>query len=277
MRTLLGAYFDGDASKLALLLDPTRQNSPMHQFRVEIGRQFERLNERLTAIEAAAAARGAERAKSSAKGADFEDLLETFLAELARGSGDLLDRTGGEAGGVLRSKKGDFVLTLNPALTGGAEVRVVVEAKDRAMSGRAMRDELREAKENRAAAVGLVVFTPAHAPAGIAPFDVRAGDVYCVVDPADPDGASLEAAVRLARLLAIASLREAVSEIDGEAIRAALAAVRAELDAIKGIKATLTSIATSTASVQACLDRLREAVLARVAEAEAEIRAQPGR
>src|SRR6187549_1700644 len=34
MRTLLGTYFDGDASKLAVLLDPTRQNSPMHQFRV---------------------------------------------------------------------------------------------------------------------------------------------------------------------------------------------------------------------------------------------------
>src|SRR5690242_9369167 len=33
MRTLLGTYFDGDASKLALLLDPTRQHSPMHQFR----------------------------------------------------------------------------------------------------------------------------------------------------------------------------------------------------------------------------------------------------
>ena len=28
MRTLLGTYFDGDASKLALLLDPTRQHSP---------------------------------------------------------------------------------------------------------------------------------------------------------------------------------------------------------------------------------------------------------
>jgi hypothetical protein len=274
MRTLLGTYFDGDASKLALLLDPTRQHSPMHQFRVEIGREFDRLNERLTAIEAAAAARGAERAKSSAKGADFEDLLETLLAELARGSGDLLDRTGGEAGGVLRSRKGDFVITLNPALTGGAELRVVVEAKDRPMSGRAMREEVREAKENRAAAVGLVVFTPAHAPAGIAPFDVRAGDVYCVVDPADPDLASIEAAVRLARLLALASLRQAVSEIDGEAVRAALAAVRAELDAIKGIKATLTSIATSTTSVQACLDRLRESILARVAEAEAEIRAR---
>ena len=39
------------------------------------------------------------------------------------------------------------------------------------MSGREMREELREAKINRSAAVGLVVFTPAHAPTGIAPFD----------------------------------------------------------------------------------------------------------
>src|SRR5262245_57028455 len=272
MRTLLGTYFDGDASKLALLLDPTRQHSPIYQFRVEIAGQFDRLNDRLTAIEAAAAARGAERARSAAKGTDFEDLLESMLAEVARGAGDLLDRTGSEAGGVLRSKKGDFVLTIDPARTGGADVRVVIEAKDRAMSGRAIRDELRQAKENRAAAVAVAVFGPDHAPAGIAPFDVRAGDVYCVVDPANPDPATLDAAIRLARLHAIASLRDAAAEIDGEAIRSSLAAVRTELEAIKGIKATLTSIAKSTISVQAVLEELRENVLARIAEAEAEIR-----
>ena len=272
MRTLLGTYFDGDASRLAVLLDPTRANSPMHQFRVEIGREFDRLNDRLTAIEAAAAARGAERAKSSAKGADFEDLLEAMLADAIRGSGDLFDRTGGEAGDLMRSKKGDFVVTIDPANAGGAELRIVIEAKDRPMSGRAMRDELREAKENRTAAVGLVVFTPAHAPAGIAPFDVRAGDVYCVIDPAAPDPATLGAAFRLARLHALASLRDASAEIDADAIRSALAAIKAELDAIKGMKATLTSIATSSAGVQACLDRLREAILAKVAEAETEIR-----
>jgi hypothetical protein len=273
MRALLGTYFDGDASRLALLLDPTRENSPMHQFRVEIGREFDRLNDRLTAIEAAAAARGAERARSAAKGADFEDVLEALLADIARGTSDLVDRTSGEAGDVMRSKKGDFVITIDPAKAGGADLRIVVEAKDRPMSGRAMRDELREAKENRAAAVGVVVFSPAHAPAGIAPFDVRAGDVYCVIDPSDPDPATLEAAIRLARLHALATLRDSVTEIDGEAVRTALAAVRAELDAIKGIKATLTSIATNSAAVQACLDRLREAVLARVAEAETELRA----
>jgi hypothetical protein len=178
-----------------------------------------------------------------------------MLADFARGAGDLLDRTGSAAGGTLRSKKGDFVLTIDPARTGGTDVRIVVEAKDRQMSGRAIREELREAKENRAAAVAVAVFGPDHAPAGIAPFDVRAGDVYCVIDPANPDAATLDAAIRLARLHAIASLRDAASEIDGEAIRAGLAAIRAELEALKGIKATLTSIAGAVASGLARRDR----------------------
>src|SRR4051794_19113916 len=273
MKTLLGTYFDGDASKLAVLLDPTRQHSPMHQFRSEVAAGFDRLNDRLVAIEAAAAARGAERARSAAKGADFEDVLEGLLGDLTRATGDLVDRTGSETGELLRSKKGDFVVTIDPQRTGGADLRVVVEAKDRAMSGRAIRDELREAKENRCAAVGLVIFSPAHAPSGIAPFDVRAGDVYCVVDPAAPDAATLEAALRLARLLALASLREVEAEIDAEAIREALTGVRAELDALRGIKSTLTSIASSATGLQATLDRLRDAVIARVAEAEVEIRA----
>jgi hypothetical protein len=272
MHALLGTYFDGDASKLALLLDPTRQHSPMHQFRDEVARGFAGIHERLAAIEAAAAARATERARSAAKGGDFEDVLEALLADIARGSGDLVDRTGGEAGEVLRSRKGDFVVTVNPERTGGADLRVVIEAKDRTMSVRQIREELREAKQNRAAEIGLVVFSPAHAPSGIAPFDVRAGDVYCVVDPADPDASTLEAALRLAKLLALAALREIDAEVDVEAVRAALLAVRAELDALKGIKATLTSISNSAAGVQQTLDRLREAVIARVAEAEAVIR-----
>ena len=79
--------------------------------------------------------------------------------------------------------------------------------------------------------------------------------------------------MRLARLLAIASLREVEAEIDVEAIRTAIAGVRGELEALKGIKSTLTSIATSTSAVQGSLDRLRDAIVARVAEAEDEIRA----
>jgi hypothetical protein len=270
---MLERYFDGDASKLAFLLDPTRLNSPMHQFRQEISAGFKGLEERLVAIEAAAAARGAERARSAAKGADFEDLLEAMLADLARGAGDLLDRTATEAGTLLKSKKGDFVLTVDARVARGADLRVVIEAKDRPMSMRAIREELREAKENRGAAVAVVVFTPAHAPSGVAPFTLVGDDVYCVVDPESPEPATLEAAIRLARLLALASLVEREVEVDAAAIRAALNAVREQLDVVRALKAQLTSISTATKAVWSGLDQMRSNILARVAEAEAEIRA----
>jgi len=271
--TLLGTYFDGDASKLARLLDPTRLGSPMHQFREEISAGFAQLNDRLTAIEAAAAARAVERSRSAAKGADFEDLLEGLLADLARGAGDLLDRTSNDAGATLKSKKGDFVLTIDPRLARGADLRVVVEAKDRAISMRGIRDELREARENRGAAVGLAIFTPAHAPSGIAPFAIVGDDVYCVVDPDEPEPAVLEAAVRLARLLALASLAEREVEVNAAAIAAALTGIREQLDAIKTLKSQLTSIGNATKAVWQGLDGLRSGILARVTEAEAEIRA----
>ncbi len=231
--TMLERYFDGDASKLAHLLDPTRLNSPMHQFRQEMTAGFKSLEERLVAIEAAAAARGAERARSAAKGGDFEDLLEAMLADLARGAGDLLDRTGTEAGALLKSKKGDFVLSLDARVARGCDVRIVIEAKDRPMSMRAMRDELREAKENRGACVAVAIFTPAHAPSGVAPFNLVGDDVYCVIDPDDPDPATLEAAIRLARLLALASLVEHEVEVDAAAIAAALAAIREQLEVVR--------------------------------------------
>jgi hypothetical protein len=271
--SMLERYFDGDASKLAMLLDPTRLNSPMHQFRQEIAAGFKGLEERLVAIEAAAAARGAERARSAAKGADFEDLLGDLLAVIARGAGDLLDRTSVEAGALIKSKKGDFVLTLDSGVTRGCDLRVVIEAKDRPMSMRAMRDELREARENRGAAVAVAVFTPAHAPAGVAPFSLVGGDVYCVIDPEAPEPATLEAAIRLARLLALATLAEREVSVDAVAIGAALTAIREQLEVVRQLKSQLTSISTATKAVWTGLDTMRAGILARVVEAESEIRA----
>jgi hypothetical protein len=273
---LLGQYFDGDRSKLAQLLDPTRLGSPLHQFRQEMNEGFKGLHERLAALEAASRARADERGRSAAKGGDFEDLLEGMLGDLARGAGDLLDRTGTETGAMLGSKKGDFVLTLDPRLTRGADVRVVLEAKDRAMSQRAMRDELREARENRSAAVSIAIWTPAHAPAGTAPFTLVGDDVHVVVDPEAPDRAFLEAAVRLARLLALAKLEEREVDVDAAAIGRALQGVREQLEAIRALKAQLTSVSTATKAVWTGLDTLRSGILARVAEAEAELRLADG-
>ena len=107
------------------------------------------------------------------------------------------------------------------------------------MSMRAIRDELREARENRCASVAIAVFSAAHAPTGVAPFAIVGDDVYAVVDPADPELPTLEAAVRLARLLALASLREREVEIDPSVISAALSGIREQLDAIRQLKTQL--------------------------------------
>jgi hypothetical protein len=270
---MLGTYFDGDASRLATLLDPMRNGSPLSSFRAEVNAGFKQIEERLVAFQAGQAARADERAKSAAKGADFEAVLESMLGDVARGHNDLLDRCGTESGDAGRSKKGDFVLTLDPHVCRGAEVRVVIEAKDRKMSVREMREELRAAKTNRDAAAALVVFTPLHAPAGIAPFDVRAGDVYAVIDPSSPDPSILEAAVRLTRLLALASLRENEAEVDLAEVQAALTGIRETLEVVRGLKTQLTSIGNTSESVARALDKLREAVLAWISRAERELTA----
>jgi hypothetical protein len=266
--TMLESYFDGDASRLAHLLDPTRLGSPLHQFRTEMADGFRAIQERLVALEAGQAARASERVRSAAKGADFEDLLESMLGEIARGANDILERCGTNSGDAGRSKKGDFVLTLDPDVARGCELRVVIEAKDRKVSGREMRDELRAAKTNRDAAAALVVFTPAHAPAGIAPFDVRAGDVYAVLDPADPDPTTLGAAVRLARLLALTSVRESEADVDVAEVQASLTAIRECLETVRGLKTQLTSIGSTSENVSKALDKLREAVIAWIDRAE---------
>jgi hypothetical protein len=136
-----------------------------------------------------------------------------------------------------------------------------------------MRDELREARENRGAAVAVAVFTPAHAPAGVAPFNLVGDDVYCVIDPEAPEQATLEAAVRLARLLAMTSLAEREVELDAAAVEAALTGIREQLEVVRQLKSQLTSISTATKAVWTGLDSMRSAILSRVAEAESEIRA----
>jgi hypothetical protein len=271
LRTLLGTYFDGDASRLAQLLDPTRMGAPLYQFRTEMNSAFEKLNDRLTAIEASSSARATERSKSSAKGADFEDLLEEMLGEAVRPTTDTIERTGAAAGDVSRSKKGDFLLTIDPRSCGGADLRVVIEAKNRSKSWREMREELDAAKRNRAAAAALAIYTPEHAPAGVAPFDVRYGHVFAVIDPDSPETATLTAALRLARLHALASVASETAEIDAGRLSQALASVKTELEAGRALKVSLTSMKTTADNVAAGLDRLRDQVLARVTEAESQL------
>jgi hypothetical protein len=83
----------------------------------------------------------------------------------------------------------------------------------------------------------------------------------------------LEAAVRLARLLALATLADHEVEVDAAAVAAALTGIREQLEAIRTLKSQLTSIGNATKAVWQGLDDLKTGILNRVADAEAEIRA----
>jgi hypothetical protein len=150
---------------------------------------------------------------------------------------------------------------------------VVIEAKNRRLSWPQIREELDSAKRNRGAAVALAIFAPEHAPKGVAPFDVRYGHVLCVVDPESPDATALSAAVRLARLYALAATADDDDRVDVARVSAALEAVKAELEAVRRLKTSLTAIRSTATEVSSGLDKMREGILARVADAEASLRA----
>jgi hypothetical protein len=271
LNEILGKYFDGDGSRLAQLLDPTRAGSPLHQFRGEVTDEFRRLSERITALEEAKRARAEERAKGTAKGADFEDALEERLGAMARGMGDLVELTGTEGGDAMRSKKGDLVITVDPTRTRGKALRIVVEAKDRSMPLSRMAMELGEARANRSAAVALAVFTPHSAPTSVTPLALVGPDVYATYDPLTDDAVALEAAYRTARILALLTLRDAPVQLDAEAVARSLEELTRQVDCVRGLKTKLTAIGSTAREVSDTLDLLRAGVLRSVKDLEAQL------
>ena len=54
---------------------------------------------------------------------------------------------------------------------------------------------------------------------------------------------------------------------------ASVGAIKTELEALRGLKMQLTSMSKAAGEVTSGLDRLRDAILARVSDAEAQLRA----
>jgi hypothetical protein len=278
MRTLLGGYFDGDGAIVSRMLDPRRADSPLHGFRTEMQVLLKDVSDRLVRLEAARDARADERDKGTAKGQDFEDEVEARLDVLLRGTGDLVEPTGTAVGNSVRGRKGDFLITLDPSWTRGLPVRVAVEAKSGRVGLAKLCRDLDETRRNRGAVVAVAVYRAGNAPAGCAPFTLHGEHIICEFEPDDPDDTALTAAVRVARVLALAAVRDRVNVVDAAAVRRDLEGIRAQLNTIQGMKAKLTSISTTTGDVRNGLEALRQGVIDRVVAIEgnvAEIAAAP--
>ena len=150
-------------------------------------------------------------------------------------------------------------------------MRIAIEAKSGRVGLAKLCRDLDETRRNRGATVVVAVYRAGNAPAGCAPFTLHGEHIICEFDPDDPDDTALTAAVRLGRALALAAARDRAGVVDAAAVRSDLDGIRAQLNAIAGMKAKLTSISTATGDVRNGLDALRQGVLDRVVSIEGKV------
>lgn len=174
----------------------------------------------------AVAARRALVTQSALSGRPYEDQVAARVAAICEATGDRTERVG-DTLGVKRRKSGDVLITIDHALTNGADIRIAVESKLRSgtqkFSSKAVTSELRLARENREAVAALFVAESTDILPGGIPFgSVSDTDFFAVFDPALGDDLGLAVAIRLARVAALRSVVSAATA--GVDLEAALSA-----------------------------------------------------
>ena len=97
--------------------------------------------------------------------------------------------------------------------------------------------------------------------------------MYAVYDPEVDGGVGLEAAFRVARVMALLTLRETGGQVDVAAIGEALQDVQFAVDNVRKMKARLTTIGSAAQEVSGLLDEMRERVLSSVRDIDDLVRA----
>ncbi|MGF1664785.1 MAG: hypothetical protein ACFCVC_00775 [Acidimicrobiia bacterium] len=249
--------------RLATALDPTTDGSGLAKVSDLIERRFSELREMV----AEDRGRRQEADRGTAKGFDYEDVIEERLRHIARPLGALVERTS-TLGGSLAGDAivGDFVVEM---AEGG---RIVVEAKNTRSLSLTGRDgilaQLDRAIDNRDARMAVCVSATDAFPAEVGVFGVY-GNRILVVD--DGDGTMLGVALRWARL-SLAGARINHPDVDLGAIDERLDRIRMLAQRFSTSRRALTDIAGSVEKVRDGLDEMRRELLEFVDDATSEVR-----
>jgi len=200
----------------------------------------------------------AERERGTAKGRTFEEAVADAVDGIAVAQGDVAEAVGDitEAGG----KVGDVVVAID-ACNGPARGRIVIEAKDRRLSGPKALSEMDQAMAERSADFAvLVVPTEAEVPAKMQPLREYNGDKLILA--LDPEGGAL--ALELGYRLARARVLMKRSDADGidagsvhDAAERALAALAEERKVKQQLTAAKTNIDKAYDGVDGMTTRVR--------------------
>lgn len=195
-------------------------------------------------------------AQTTRHGLAFEQALFTFLQDHCRQTNDLVEFCGNSTGLIKNCKKGDCLVELGPEHA-AAGAKICLEAKEvQGFDLRQARAEIEEGRKNRAAQIGLFVYSKKTAPDGFEPICRFGDDVFVVWD--SEDAASdlfLKLALTVCRALCQRKHDErAAEQVDFTAIDKALLAIKKRYDDFETINKYAEAIIKNTGEIQ---DRAR--------------------
>ena len=240
-------HFGEDGKIIKDIFDPNREGTPLYQLRSELEKYLSEIRDKIGINEATKSI----VAKSTQKGLDFEDRCKKKLEWIARTHSDKLERTGNTAGKLSRSKKGDFVLTLE-----NIGKKMVFEIKDQNPIGLPyIQKELKEAMENRGAEYGIFVAKNVDSMPGHVGFfnEFDGNQLACAVEAGDGDSLIDDEMIHIAYKWARAKLRiesNKDKKLDPAFILEKSHMVQKKISDMRKIKADCTSIEKSTKSIR---------------------------
>ncbi len=164
--------------------------------------------QQILATLAAMQARKDERRTGVQHGKDFEAAAYALIETTCVNAGDIVELVASHTGRIRNSKVGDAVITLGPDAA-AAGIRIVCEMKeDSSYRLPKIIEEIRQARENRNAQVGLFIWSRRTAPAGLMPLTRYGMDVVVLWDAEDETtDVYLQAGLMVAKAIAMSARR----------------------------------------------------------------------
>ena len=203
----------------------------------------------------------AEHQKGTQKGVEFEEYCGNIISDIAKVYGDKLEATGGIAGLIDASKKGDHVYTIEE--TGK---KIVLEMKDYSspQSVPKLESYMNEAIQNRGAEYGIVVSKRKSGfPQHVGIFQEFGNKLFVALTTEESEDAELQnelltIALRWARL----RLKQKSGTVDSELIIQKIESAQRNMKKFSNIKTKCTSIKNTSDEISGDLDDLRDLIKA---------------
>lgn len=200
-------------------------------------------------------ARKEERQAGVGHGKDFEQAAYARIETASQQTGDIAEHVADQTGRIRNSKVGDAVITLGPDAA-AAGVRIVCEMKEDCSYRVAKAvEEIRQARENRNAEVGLFIWSRRTAPVGQAPLARYGTDVIVLWDAEDETtDIYLQAGLMVAKAIAL-NARSPKPEIEADFVALDKAILEVQRQA-----GYLDEIATSSNTIRNGADKILDRV-----------------